>query len=137
MASAVRLDWETAFAEYYRLEARADPTSSSSKSKAPSEQEEVGLWTVLFDGSKGELGPDHRLITPGRSTVTSGQSPGVKQKIPLHVIHTIILDAEARKMKFRYLRLYILKPASNWGVSVWQFDVYGEELGIPRAFNAS
>ena len=63
-------------------------------------------------------------------TNSSGQSPGVKRKMPLHVVHTINLhrhDVNDRThMEFTELRLNILKPAVGWGVSLWQLDVYGQ-----------
>ena len=59
-----------------------------------------------------------------KSTNMTGQSPGVKKQ-PLHVIHTIELFELSKK--FVILRLFITRPAMHWGVSLWQFDVYGEE----------
>ena len=79
-----------------------------------------------------------------RNTTRTGQSPGVKTIMPLHIIHsinwtttlsggdvdsTIKYEAEGKKddtiRTLRYLRLYILKPAVGWGVSLWQLDVFG------------
>jgi hypothetical protein len=125
-ASALRLDWETAFAEKYRVEvivgdggAIGDITQVVGGDNS---------WTTIFDGTVGEKGSDGRLVTPGRVTTSSGQSPGVKQKMPLHIVHDIVLDELNQVIEFRYMRLYILKPAAGWGVSLWEFDVVGWEV---------
>lgn len=99
------LDWEAAFADKYKLEGSMDDPSKNQTSK----------WT-LFDGTD----PSQEKY---RSTVKTGQSPGVKTKTPLHVIHTIF-PIKVKK-PLRYLRLYIQKSAMGWGVSLWQFDVFG------------
>lgn len=122
VADRVHLDWETAFADSYRLEVSANGASDAE-------------WTVLFDGTVGVVGPSpmagQRLTTPGRATTTEGQSPGVPKGVimPLHVLHDIELDDDARAVPFRFMRLYIVKPAVGWGVSLWQFDVFGREVG--------
>lgn len=75
-----------------------------------------------------------------RRTERTGQSPGVKAKMPLHVIHYLNWTSpdgrsntaskssmegdSARNRELRFLKLYIRKPAVGWGVSLWQFDVY-------------
>lgn len=62
-----------------------------------------------------------------RSCTTSGISPGNTGKsMPLHVVHNITLLHPSAPI--RYLRLYILRPAVGWGVSVWEFDVYGRNV---------
>ena len=58
-----------------------------------------------------------------RSVTKSGQSPGVDKPMPLHVVHEI--QPRSRNRAFRFLRLHILKSVTGWGVSLWQFDVYG------------
>ena len=65
--------------------------------------------------------------------------------MPLHVVHTlnwtstetgIEIRSHNKVHKYgensienlrtlRYLRLFIEKPAVGWGVSLWQFDVFG------------
>eukprot|EP00980_Cylindrotheca_fusiformis_P004612 scaffold982_cov139-Cylindrotheca_fusiformis.AAC.25 len=88
------LDWEAAYADEYRLE-------GSLLEPATVEGE---LWT-LFDGTNAS----HQSL---RSTVKSGQSPGVKTKTPLHVVHTIHPLGEK---PLRYLRLFILRSVMGWG----------------------
>ena len=109
-ARRVVIDWETAHADEYRLEARREPPPDGDGGDA-------AAWSVLFDG-----------------VATSGRSPGVRDRaVPLHYVHTIDLPvrpavAAAAAADFRYLRLYIVRPAVGWGVSVWQLDVYAEDL---------
>jgi hypothetical protein len=101
------LDWEAAYADEYRLEASLEPISG----ETPGEN----VW-ILFDAADPSQ-------TPHRSVEKTGKSPGVKTKTPLHVIHT--LNPLQSNRPLRYLRLYILKSAMGWGVSLWQLDVYG------------
>jgi hypothetical protein len=143
------LDWEAAFADAYRIEARlsAPPPPPPSPSAAGAAADDGG-WKVLFDGTS----PAHR---ERRTSATSGQSPGVMRPTPLHVVHTVALrhegegggddrpnlrgqpqqpgdawgaavSADDAPPVFRYLRVMILKPAMGWGVSLWQLDVYAE-----------
>jgi hypothetical protein len=82
------------------------------------------IWT-LFDGRKKAPSSNNNKNT-SRSVSESGLSPGVDEKRPLHIVHDIhLLDDEAKNKPIRYLRLHILKGATPWGVSLWQFDVYG------------
>lgn len=103
------LDWEAAWSDQYSIMCRS------------SEQEE---WKMLYDRSdkKSKEYEDLQIF----STTSSGQSPGVSFKLPLHVIHTLDLK-RSEDIFFRYLRLEIMKPAAGWGVSLWQIDVYGKE----------
>jgi len=101
--TSIVLDWEAAFAEEYRLEGRVSLDN--------------GEWCVLYDNSD-EMHKSRRVVKE------SGQSPGVKRKMPLHVVHTISMDVE-RDCPIEILRLFIKKPFRVWGVSLWQFDVYG------------
>ena len=149
------LDWETAFATDYRIEGRMDhPSSSSSNNKDE--------WCVLYDGGSGghpnNNKNDRRHEKELRYGIefyeeAYGQSPGVKQKLPLHIIHTIEWASSSSlsltpnskngqsnsgeshlrgggscqtTTAFRYLRIFIRKPAHNgWGCSLWEVDVYG------------
>jgi hypothetical protein len=142
----VVLDWETAFAYDYRIESRVDiPTSIGG---------EKDEWCVMYDGaSDDDDGSNNaqkslRGISrqyPHKTVKEYGQSPGVKQKLPLHIIHTIEWGTAVGSSKveiskvddkchfMRYLRIFIRKPARGWGVSLWQVDVYGFETKMhPR-----
>jgi hypothetical protein len=97
------LDWEAAFAKDYRVEC-----------KNVKENE----WTVLYDGGDP-------LQESKRNVEEFGQSPGVKTKTPLHVVHTI---SALTVDPFQVLRIYIRKPAHGWGVSLWKVNVYGVDI---------
>lgn len=122
VADRIVLDWETAYADEYVLEASLEPISNDSAKR------ESDVW-ILFDGRK-KHDTDTML-----SVTKSGKSPGVKEPMPLHVVHEIQLNGNAkhdntninssRLRPFSYLRLHILKSKTGWGVSLWQFDVYG------------
>ena len=120
------LDWETAFASDYRIETRIDPPTSPG-----------GIndnWCVLYDGGKGNQ-PKHETNTryPLVTNDEYGQSPGVKEKLPLHIIHTIDWSGNStdsdefdeRCHHTKYARIFIRKSARGWGVSLWQVDIYG------------
>lgn len=148
----IALDWETAFATDYRIEGRMD---------RPTQQEDDD-WCVLYDGgnanNNNKLNDEqrhqqqqqrnevqHHLDTQLHQ-FTYGQSPGVKQKLPLHIVHTIEWtttttalnsneqsnqegsdnnNGSCQTTAFRYLRIFIRKPARGWGVSLWEVDVFG------------
>jgi hypothetical protein len=119
----VVLDWETAYAKDYRIETRMD---------APTGEKDDN-WCILYDGSlDSDEGSSKQY--PHRQVEEYGQSPGVKQKLPLHIIHTIFweedvlqIDDKSKCRTMRNLRIFIRKPARGWGVSLWQVDVYGFE----------
>ncbi|KAL7524081.1 hypothetical protein ACHAWF_000811 [Thalassiosira exigua] len=120
--SKVVLDWEAAYSKDYRIEGRRSPPPSSGG--------EDGGWCILYDTAReqGHLSRGRRIR---RSEREYGQSPGVKRKMPLHVVHTIDWQAdragesEKNCPALMYLRVCIRKPAMGWGVSLWQADVYG------------
>ncbi len=150
--SRIVLDWETAYANDYRIEGRLDPPPTSPSSVEGDADDDDGGWCTLYDGGKED---DGVLVASARRTTEEyGQSPGVKRKMPLHVVHSIDFgdvahdDASASDgggtaviddhdhnddgrgcRKLRYLRVYIRRPARGWGVSLWQVDVYGAVLG--------
>ena len=125
------LDWETAYAKDYVIEGRKTP---------PPETYEKGNvdddgWCILYDGAIDNDNNQHNNY-PRRSVEEYGQSPGVKQKLPLHIIHTIewTVDYDSDKANadkkqkchmLKYLRIFIRKPGRGWGVSLWQVDVFG------------
>jgi hypothetical protein len=162
------LDWETAFATDYRIEGRMDgpiinqgnnndASFSSSKKGGGEDKDENDNWCVLYDGGNtnnnnkqlNERHPRnnglHHNLDTQLHEFTYGQSPGVKQKLPLHIIHTIEWTTQTKPIElindeqsnqegddnscqttaFRYLRIFIRKPARGWGVSLWEVDVYG------------
>jgi hypothetical protein len=117
VANKIVLDWETAYADEYLLEASVEPFSNNNN-----DNDNDSSW-VLFDGR------DKEAVATMLSVEKSGKSPGVKEPMPLHVVHTIELAANDNNniyhRPFKFLRLHILKSKTGWGVSLWQFDVYG------------
>jgi len=101
--SRIVLDWETAFSPYYRFEVQRDGSTD---------------WTVIWSHKE----PTHAArVTKSES----GQSPGLKAKAPLHVVHDIDMS-NLVETPFSVLRLYIEKPGPmGIGVSLWQLDVFG------------
>lgn len=144
------LDWETAFATDYRVEGRMDRPLEHDSSLNEVEKDE---WCLLYDGGNANnINQGNNELQRGIETQfhesSYGQSPGVKQKLPLHILHTIewmtsSLDNNEQTSEgndgsdrdnsgscqtttaFRYLRIFIRKPARGWGVSLWEVDVYG------------
>ena len=129
------LDWETAFAKDYRVEGRITPPPKN-------EVENNDGWCILYDGALEEDNK-HGMSIAHRTVEEYGQSPGVKQKLPLHIVHTIewtqkldekeALSSSTRSNsqnchKIKYLRVFIRKPARGWGVSLWQVDVFGSTI---------
>ena len=153
--SKIVLDWETAYAEDYRVEGRLDPPpprrpppsggrgGGGGRDHGGSDDGVDGGWCILYDGVtppddvvKNDAAVDNRGAAVRRTTEEYGQSPGVKRKMPLHVVHTIDwtttaeardedFDGDGRCRRLRYLRVYIRRPARGWGVSLWQVDVFG------------
>ena len=93
--STIVLDWETALSTDYEIQGR--------------HQEE---WISLFDSKKENFTSSH-----------FGQSPGVKKKLPLHIVHNISLIP--RELGVVAVRVLIRSSDMGWGVSLWQVDVYG------------
>ena len=141
----VVLDWETAYANDYRIEGRLDPPPPpppKNKLRAEGIENENG-WCVLYDGAldKDDANNEKGSVYPHRLVEQYGQSPGVKQKLPLHIIHTIDFTANKDAIKdlginkgdlvdgrcriLKYMRVFIRRPARGWGVSIWEVDVYG------------
>jgi hypothetical protein len=101
------LDWETAYAENYRLEGRYNDKNV----------------VVYFDS----LNEDNRDM---RTSHSFGQSPGVKQKLPLHIIHNISCpsssDEPAASTTVDEFHLIIRTPFHpSWGVSLWRVQAFG------------
>ena len=143
------LDWEMAYAKNYRIGGRIAPLP-------PPKDNGTGLrnkggddagWCVLYDGASDDDGDANADKThnnnnyPRRSVREYGQSPGVKETLPLHIVHTIDWaeenddrDDESKKgvencRALRYLRLFIRTPVRGWGVSLWEVEVFGTVVG--------
>ena len=92
----VVLDWEAAYANQYKLEGSNFDIS---------DDDGADKW-VMFDGT--DQSQEYR-----RTSEESGQSPGVKTKTPLHVVHTI--DGFSEKKPIRYLRVFVYRSVMGWG----------------------
>lgn len=91
MLNRIVLDWETAYSDDYVIQSMSNDM-------------------LLFDSN-----------TDPYKTTSHGQSPGVQQKLPLHVIHSISLSSQSEG-----IRLEIRSPFHRgWGVSLWSVQVYG------------
>ena len=110
VVSKMVLDWETAYCKDYVVE-------GSMEAIVDGEKDRDNNIHTLFDGRE----PKDQAV---RSERKFGQSPGVEQKMPLHIVHTIPNNPQ-RSKPVKYLRLKILKSVTGWGVSLWQWDVYG------------
>lgn len=134
----VILDWETAYASNYRIEGRLAPPPEHDLGVQSGDED--GEWCVLYDGAPAGHGSpaNENDAYPPRTVREYGQSPGVKRKLPLHVVHTIewpetadgdnggITEGGAANCRtLRYLRVFVRKPARGWGVSLWEVDVFG------------
>lgn len=92
----VVLDWEAAYANQYKLEGSNFDIS---------DDDGADKW-VMFDGT--DPSQEYR-----RTSEESGQSPGVKTKTPLHVVHTI--DGFSENKPIRYLRVFVYRSVMGWG----------------------
>ena len=159
---SIVLDWEAAYSNNYQLDAAGAAATagggggllslSSLNNTATSSSSSSSSSSRLFDTDELQLqGRNKGLQTITTSDwiweeTTQGQSPGVKTKTPLHVVHTIRSTAAAaawntrivqppqvhkkqqrrrRLGPYRYVRLTIRSSAMGWGVSLWHIQVYG------------
>lgn len=96
--SDVIIDYETAFANDYAIE-------------------------VCSDGS------DLSMITGCKEWKQVLRSSQAKRSIkvsntPQHVLHQVDINYTSDKA-IRKVRLYIYRPATKWGTSIWRFEVWG------------
>ena len=120
--SRIILDWETSFSNDYRIVG----SCCSQHEKVPS------TTVVLYDTAQEQRSKNAAAPPPPphRTTRSWGQSPGVKQKLPLHVMDTIDLVASSHSIRhkdaFDRIWLDIRTPFhKSWGVSLWSIQVFG------------
>ena len=99
--STVILDWEAAYSDDYKIEGRLKDG-----------EEYFNLFDSDNDGQQ-------------RKTSEAGQSPGVKAKTPLHIIHTIEMIKESDKIQ--QIRIWIRSSTMDWGVSLWEVKLLGRK----------
>jgi hypothetical protein len=116
--SRVVLDWEAAYSDNYEIQVSrnsdaAQTTGNSSSSRI--------VWETIFSAPN----PDAMIVTQ------FGQSPGVSEPTPLHVVHDIresnsLTLFRSTEVATNKIRLLIKKSTTGWGVSLWQIQVYGQ-----------
>lgn len=120
--SSVQLDWETAYSDQYVLQVLQTEMTKNTTAAAPLDQQQ---YLPIASITKDMLN-ENKTKTISATTVvmvsTSGQSPGVKRKMPLHVMHDIEF---VQSPSTKQLQLLMQHSATGWGVSVWEFKVYG------------
>ena len=74
-------------------------------------------YVLLGKGKGGDGGESEVRLAEGRSASTTSS----KQ----HVVHALEVEGGARGSWVSVVRLDIRKPATRWGVSVWNLSLYG------------
>jgi hypothetical protein len=109
------LDWETAVSNDYTIQCGNHSLSSFSREYEKNNSASFVEWETVFDSTKDSYTIDKW-----------GQSPGVKQAMPLHILHNVTLATMVSSAPTcRVVRLWIRSSDHGWGVSLWQVDVYG------------
>jgi F5/8 type C domain len=99
--STVILDWEAAYSDDYKIEGRLNDSEE---------------YVNLFDSDND---------VEQRKTSEAGQSPGVKTKTPLHIIHSIEIIKESKQIQ--QIKIWIRSSTMGWGVSLWEVKVWGRK----------
>jgi hypothetical protein len=108
------LDWEAAYSDNYDVQIRNASTFESMP---------LSSWQTIFSLRPSPSGPPN--ATGGSVVVLQwGQSPGVADPTPLHVLHNISVR-DGNSAAASQLRILIYTSAMGWGVSLWQVQVYG------------
>jgi len=58
-------------------------------------------------------------------TELSGSAEGSPPKRDQHVLHALEIPPNKQSVKGRFVRLNLLQSGTQWGISVWRFDIYG------------
>lgn len=86
------------------------------------QQRRVRSVTIDFETAHAtEFRIEQRRSLDAPWTRATGQKSGPSSESHQHHIVDVAFDA----FDARYVRLYIIKPATMWGVSVWEMRVYG------------
>jgi hypothetical protein len=111
----MELDWEAAYSKDYLIEGALSNL----------------IWFTLYDTASDDPSTNLLQMGPVRE---EGQSPGVKSKTPLHVIHPFFLPSKNNQTqtttttkypKLQYLKLTIRSSAMGWCVSLWRIKLFG------------
>lgn len=86
------------------------------------------VTSVLIDW---EDGFSHNWTLKGKVSADSPWQPIYEGKPSMkktvskrHVIHSVEIP-KGLQQQYRYVRLFIHKPAMQWGSSVWRFQIWG------------
>jgi hypothetical protein len=153
--TSIILDWETAYSDDYRIDGLVRvwppvlPGQPDTVNGAADEQQKAArmMMIPLFDSKQQQQKNDNSNNFKTRSY---GQSPGVPQKLPLHIIHEIDMTTMTTgsssttiatttrttgttqrtppppPMVCYGILLSIRSPFhKGWGVSLWSIQVYG------------
>ncbi|KNC50549.1 uncharacterized protein AMSG_00710 [Thecamonas trahens ATCC 50062] len=108
LPTKIVLDWETARADDYVVKAR---------------NAESGEWGVVLESSPG------RKTSRGWARARDAEQ-GAGEKHIMHVWEDQQPKASKQSNLCDALRLEIAAPATQWGVSLWQFAVWGLRLEV-------
>jgi hypothetical protein len=111
LVQSLVLDWEAAYANDYKVQILPGGTMDNNSD-----------WQTIYDGED----PDQTSTLLRVQEL--GQSPGVKTKTPLHVVHSIgplVPSPTATSTWTRSVRIWIRRSVTGWGVSLWQIQLYG------------
>jgi hypothetical protein len=118
----VELDWEAAYADSYELAVRTSngSTIGGAADNNSDKGSAVSSWKTVYLSNDSTTKYYHKNQRRIRQW---GQSPGVKTKTPLHVLHEIDIIPPVQAVSS--LRLLIVKSVTGWGISLWQIKVFG------------
>ena len=110
------LDWEAAYANDYKVQILPEGGTDNNSD-----------WQTIYDGE------DPAQTSTLLKVQELGQSPGVKTKTPLHVVHSIgplvprttTVGTATVSTSTRSVRIWIRRSVTGWGVSLWQIQLYG------------
>eukprot|EP00040_Diaphanoeca_grandis_P019038 m.100270 g.100270 ORF g.100270 m.100270 type:complete len:270 (-) comp27231_c0_seq3:226-1035(-) len=106
--SKVVVDFETGFADEYRIEVAATPDDH--------------WWPVVLVSPSESSGAKH---VRGQAGVGAAMTT---KEWKQHVEHTIVIEQGAADIAlplFKYVRVVFTHLGTSWGVSVWRFEVSG------------
>ena len=97
------IDYEQAYCNNYEINCKKDIDSK---------------WERIFTNHRKRMSSGKHLIETrnGKGTNT-------------HVIHDIDLNYPTYAYDCQYIQLFMKKPASNWGVSIWEIEIFGYGKG--------
>jgi hypothetical protein len=130
--TSIILDWETAYSDDYvihgllRDDGNEKDRNTINNNSGGGGGEASDKSMIPFYDSRQKKNDATMFFPALVKTRSYGQSPGVKQKLPLHVIHEIEFSMKPPTPVLRGILLTIRSPFHRgWGVSLWSIQVYG------------